>query len=79
MSSFVPETERIVSLFDEDLHQKHYPLMKVIDRLNCRLGGDKVKLGSMDVQRTWKMKQKNLSQRYSTDIKQIITIHTSKH
>ena len=79
VSSFVPETERIVSLFDEDLHQKHYPLMKVIDRLNHRLGADKIKLGSMDVQRTWKMKQKNLSQRYSTDIKQIITIHTSKH
>ena len=53
--------------------------MKVIDRLNHRLGADKIKLCSMDVQRTWKMKQKNLSQRYSTDIKQIITIHTSKH
>lgn len=76
VSSFVPDNERIVSLFDEDLHQKHYTLMKVVDKMNHRLGGDKIKLASMDIQRTWKMNQKNLSQRYSTDIRQVIEIKT---
>lgn len=76
VSSFVPDNERIVSLFDEDLHQKHIPLMKVVDKMNHRLGGDKIKIASMDVQRTWKMNQKNLSQRYSTDIRQVITVKT---
>ena len=74
VSSFVPDTERITSLFDYDYHKKHVPVMKVIDQLNKRLGADKLKLASMDVQRTWKMHQKNLSKRYSTDIRQVIEI-----
>ena len=74
VTEFVPETERMTSLFDEDLHAKHRPIMQVIDVMNKRLGADKVKLGSMDVQRTWKMNQKNLSPRYTTDLKQIIKV-----
>ena len=75
VTEFVPETERMTSLFDEDLHAKHRPIMQVIDVMNKRLGADKVKLGSMDIQRTWKMKQKNLSPRYTTDLKQIIKVY----
>ena len=74
VTEFVPETERMTSLFDEDLHAKHRPIMQVIDVMNKRLGADKVKLGSMDVQRTWKMNQKNLSPRYTTDLHQIIKV-----
>lgn len=74
VSSFVPDTERITSLFDYDYHKKHVPVMKVIDQLNKRLGADKLKLASMDIQRTWKMQQKNLSKRFSTDIRQVIEI-----
>jgi DNA polymerase V len=74
VTEFVPETERMTSLFDEDLHAKHRPIMQVIDVMNKRLGADKIKLGSMDVQRTWKMNQKNLSPRYTTDLHQIIKV-----
>ena len=71
VTEFVPETERMTSLFDEDLHAKHCPIMQVIDVMNKRLGADKIKLASMDVQRTWKMNQKNLSPRYTTDLHQM--------
>ena len=74
VTEFVPETERMTSLFDEDLHDRHRPIMQVIDVMNKRLGADKIKLGSMDVQRTWKMNQKNLSPRYTTDLHQIIKV-----
>ena len=74
VTEFVPETERMTSLFDEDLHAKHRPIMQVIDVMNKRLGTDKIKLGSMDVQRTWKMNQKNHSPRYTTDLHQIIIV-----
>lgn len=74
VTEFVPDTERMTSLFDEDFHEKHKPIMKVIDKMNRRLGSDKIKLGSMDIQRTWKMNQKNLSPRYTTDLKQIIKV-----
>ena len=50
VTEFVPETERMTSLFDEDLHAKHRPIMQVIDVMNKRLGADKIKLASMDVQ-----------------------------
>lgn len=74
LTEFVPDNERLTSLFDEDLHEKHKPIMSVIDRMNKRLGADKIKLGSMDVQRTWKMNQKNLSPCHSTDINQLLKV-----
>jgi len=74
LTEFVPDTERLTSLFDDDYHYKHQPLMQVIDIMNKKLGADKIKLASMDIQRTWKMNQKNLSPRYTTDIKQIIKV-----
>lgn len=74
LTEFVPDTERMTSLFDTDYHEKHKPLMTVIDRMNKRLGADKIKLGSMDIQRTWKMNQKNLSPRHTTDINQLLKV-----
>ncbi|MCY1659288.1 Y-family DNA polymerase [Chryseobacterium sp. SL1] len=74
LTEFVPDTERMTSLFDIDCHDKHKPLMEVIDRMNKRLGADKIKLGSMDIQKTWKMNQKNLSPRCTTDINQLLKV-----
>lgn len=74
VTEFVPEDQRMTSLFEEDLHARHSPVMKVIDHMNRRLGEDKIKLASMDIQRTWKMNQKNLSPRYTTDLNQIIHV-----
>ena len=64
--TFVPETERLTSMFDQDFHEKHKPIMQAMDMMNNRLGKQKIKLASQDIQRTWKMEQKHLSQRYST-------------
>lgn len=69
------EDERMTSLIDKDNFNGHKPLMEVMDYMNKRLGADKIKLASMDIQRTWKMNQKNFSPRYSTDINQIIKIN----
>lgn len=74
VTEFIPEDQRTLSLFDEDLQAKHRPIMQVMDYMNRRLGADKIKLASMDIQHTWKMNQKNLSPRYTTDINQIIKI-----
>ncbi|MDV4099092.1 SOS mutagenesis and repair protein UmuC [Elizabethkingia anophelis] len=74
LSSFVPDSERIISLFDTDFHEKHLPIMNVIDFMNKRLGSEKIKLASMDIQKTWKMNQKNLSKRYSTELNDVIIV-----
>lgn len=74
VTEFVPETARMTSLFEKDRFAEHAPIMQVMDRMNRRLGADKIKLASMDVQRTWKMNQKNLSPRYTTDLNQLLTV-----
>ena len=74
VSGLIPESERQISLFDEDFYLKHQPIMKIIDKLNHKYHEDKLKLGSQDIKRTWKMKQARLSKRFSTNIKEIIQI-----
>ena len=74
VTEFVPETERMTSLFDTDNFEKHKSVLQVMDYMNRRLGTDKIKLGSMDIQRTWKMNQKNLSPRYTTELNQLLKV-----
>ncbi|MCJ8153262.1 Y-family DNA polymerase [Chryseobacterium sp. SSA4.19] len=72
--TFVPENERMTSMFDEDHHEKHKPIMQAMDRINNKLGTHKVKLASMDIQKTWKMEQKHLSPKYSTTFYEAIIL-----
>ncbi|MFB6317150.1 Y-family DNA polymerase [Saccharicrinis sp. FJH54] len=53
---------------------KHKPLMEAIDKINLTMGQQKVKLGSQDPDRLWKMRQEKLSPRYTTRLKEIIVV-----
>ncbi|HNE92687.1 MAG TPA: DUF4113 domain-containing protein, partial [Chitinophagaceae bacterium] len=55
---------------------KHISLMKAIDQLNVNFGQQKIRLASQDQKRVWKMKQEKLSPRYTTNLADIITVHT---
>ena len=57
---------------------RHKPLMHAIDRVNKKYGTSKVKLANQDLTRTWKMRQEYLSPRYTTNLKDIITIQCQK-
>jgi len=72
--TFVPDSERMTSMFDYDLHERHAPLMQTMDFLNKKLGTQKVKLASMDIQKTWKMDQKHLSPKYTTSFAESIVL-----
>jgi DNA polymerase V len=48
--------------------------MNAMDKLNRNMGNQKVKLARHDLGRTWKMKQERLSPRFSTNLKEIITV-----
>jgi len=50
--------------------------MKTIDKLNKSIGQQKIKLGSQDFGRTWKMRQEKLSKRYTTRLSDVISIRT---
>ncbi len=70
-----PEETKQFSLFSTE-NPKHQPLMHIVDRLNGAYGNNKIKFGGQSLGRQWKMKQERLSPRYSTNINEIIAIHT---
>jgi DNA polymerase V len=61
------------SLF-ENINTKHNALMKTIDEINAKLGKQKIRLASQDLDRIWKMRQEKLSPCYTTRLSDIITI-----
>ena len=75
VTDFTPEDEIQFGLF-ENSNPKHISLMKIVDKINASYGQQKIRLGSQDLKRVWKMKQEKLSPRYTTNINEIITIHT---
>ncbi len=68
-----PSSQKQYNLFNEE-NPKHGDLMTTVDRLNQRLGKNKIKFGSQSLGRQWKMKQEHLSRRYTTDLNDIIEI-----
>lgn len=65
------EDQKQFDLFEEE-NPKHLPLMKALDSINKK-HGRVVKLGAQD-NKTWNMRQEKLSPRYTTQIKEILTI-----
>lgn len=74
VGDIVPESCLQTSLFG-DRDGRHIPLMEAIDRVNATHGRQKVRLASQDVGKVWKMRQEKLSQRYTTDLSEVITVH----
>lgn len=69
----VPENQRQLNMFCEE-NPKHLSLMKTIDKLNKITGQKKVRLGSQDLGRTWKMRQERLSKKYTTDWNELLEV-----
>jgi len=72
---FCPENQVQHSLF-ENSDPRHKVLMKTMDGINARIGQQKIKLGSQDRDRIWKMKQERLSPRYTTKLSEIIIVNS---
>jgi DNA polymerase V len=75
VTDIVPETEVQGSLFDSVDRDKHTEIMKTMDRINAKFGKDTLKLaiqGSSEAK--WKLRRENLSNRYTTSWKEIITV-----
>ncbi len=73
VTGLVPTDSHQLGLFDKE-NPKHKPLMSAIDQMNKRYKDYKIKLGSQDLERTWKMRQERLSPRYTTNINEVIKV-----
>ena len=52
---------------------KHLQLMKAMDSVNKKYGDKKIRLGSQDLKKTWKMRREFLSPNYTTNWNDLIT------
>ena len=73
VAGIVPTDNHQLDMFQSE-NPKHKPLMSAIDRINKKYRADKIKLGSQDLESTWKMRQERLSPRYTTNIDEIIRV-----
>ena len=73
LTGLVPNDNFQLNLFTHE-NPKHKPLMAAIDDLNKKFKSDKIKLGNQDLKRTWKMRQKRLSAKFTTNINDIIIV-----
>ncbi|WP_459641456.1 DUF4113 domain-containing protein, partial [Flavobacterium sp. CGRL2] len=62
-----------LSMFEYE-NPKHKILMNVMDKMNLKLG-DKIKFGSQDLKRKWKMRQDSLSPCFTTNLNDIIKVN----
>ncbi|OCA69533.1 SOS mutagenesis and repair protein UmuC [Chryseobacterium artocarpi] len=67
VNDFVPEDQRQISLFEDDIQNQHLPVMKAMDAMNRKFGKDKVRLGSMSGENTFGRAQ--LSPEYEAFLK----------
>jgi len=73
VGQLTPQHQRQFQLFgDED--PRHQALMQAMDACNSKYGDRKIRLGTHDLQRTWKMKQRHLSPKYTTDPNDLLVI-----
>lgn len=73
VSGISNENHKQFNIFHNE-DNRHPALMKTIDDLNIKIGETKVKLAAQDLEKTWKMRQKHLSNNYTTNIHQLIEI-----
>jgi DNA polymerase V len=73
VTELIDENQKQFHLFEEE-NPKHLALMKVMDRLNHKIGDTKIKLASQNLSLTWNMNQNHLSPKYTTNFKEILEI-----
>ena len=67
-----PSEHQQLNLF-YDIQPKHKELMNVMDKMNKRYGSA-LQLANQNLNAKWVMRQENLSQRYTTDINELIQV-----
>lgn len=56
VSDFVSENQRLINIFEEDVENKHLPIMKAMDALNKKYGKNKIRLASLNGKPTYDRK-----------------------
>lgn len=74
VSDIVPENGEQTSLWDEVNREKNKKLLKVIDNINSKAGLEQVKFAVQGTEKSWNMRQHNLSPHYTTKWNDILIV-----
>ena len=74
ISEFVPENNVQQNLFKEETSAKHHQIMEAMDKMNLKLGKDKIRIASQGFKKEWSLRQEKLSPCYTTRLSDIINI-----
>ncbi|MDI9863563.1 Y-family DNA polymerase [Flectobacillus sp. DC10W] len=75
VSGIVPEDEYQLALFSPNPNNNARKVMEVLDAINHSNGRNKLKLAAQGFDRTWKLKNERLSQRYTTRFDELLVIN----
>ena len=70
----IPESQVQLSLFDNLDRDKRREINSVVDTINRKMGGNKVKLAVQGTGRKWKLRQERLSPCYTTRFSEILEV-----
>ncbi len=73
VSDITPADNYQTTLFSGE-NPKHQDVLQAIDKINLKTG-NKIQFGSNDLKKRWKMRQNNLSYRYTTRLNEVITVY----
>ena len=74
LGNIVPESPVQLNAFlNTDFKKRNYA-MKAIDKINMQWGGDTIKIASSGINQNWAMKRQHISQRYTTNWNELLTI-----
>ena len=74
LSDICPDNEIQGNLFDTTDRSKQAALQKAIDEIHAKSGWGAVQMGVQGGKKKWKLKTEHISQRYTTNIDEIITL-----
>lgn len=74
VSGIVPEDEYQLALFSTNPDNNARKVMKVLDAINHSNGRNKLKLAAQGFDRTWRVKNERLSQRFTTRFDELLII-----
>lgn len=72
MADLTPTAAYQLGLFESE-NPKHIEVMQTVDALNARYG-QVVKFANNDLKKRWKMRQMQLSQRYTTSWNELLEV-----
>ena len=78
VSEIIPEGGVQTGLWDDKNREKNRKLMEVIDKINNKADAGQLKFAVEGSDQDWKMRQENLSPRYTTRWSDILVVDLTK-